>query len=73
MIYVKLYAHSLVNEFKCFLQIMYDATIRFLYGKFNNKRPVGKPRTRWEDFVRGDTSQILGIRRWRRAAETERN
>jgi hypothetical protein len=24
--------------------------------------PVGKPRTRWEDIVRRDTSQILGTR-----------
>ena len=40
-----------------------------LNGKFYNTRPVGKPRTRWEDVVRRDTSQILGIRRWRRRAE----
>jgi hypothetical protein len=31
-----------------------------LSGKFRNKRPLGKPRTRWEDVVRRDTSQILG-------------
>jgi hypothetical protein len=37
--------------------------------KFNNKRPVGKPRTRWEDVVRRDTSQILGIRGTRRRTE----
>jgi len=30
---------------------------------------MGKPRTRWEDVVRMDTSQILGIRGWRRPAE----
>jgi len=30
---------------------------------------VGKPRTRWEDVVRRDTSQILGILEWRRRAE----
>jgi len=29
-------------------------------GKFDNARPVGKPRTRWEDVVRRDTS--LGMR-----------
>jgi hypothetical protein len=30
---------------------------------------VGKPRRRCEDVVRMDTSQILGIRGWRRPAE----
>jgi hypothetical protein len=33
-----------------------------LKGKFHNTRPVGKPRTRWEDVVRRDTSQVIGIR-----------
>jgi len=40
-----------------------------LNGKFHIKRAVGKTRTRGEDVVRRDTSQILGIRRWRRPAE----
>jgi hypothetical protein len=35
-------------------------------GKFHTKRPVGKPRRRRKDVVRRDTSQILGIRGWRR-------
>jgi len=30
---------------------------------------VGKPRTRWENVVWRDPSQILGIRGWRRRAE----
>jgi hypothetical protein len=30
---------------------------------------VGKPRTRWEEVVRRDTTQILGMRGWRRGAE----
>jgi hypothetical protein len=30
---------------------------------------VGKPRTRWEDIIWMDTSQILGIQGWRRQAE----
>jgi hypothetical protein len=38
-------------------------------GKFHKRRPVGKPRTRWKDVVWKDTSQILGIRGWRRRAE----
>jgi hypothetical protein len=41
---------------------------KFLNGKFHNKRAVRKSRTRGED-VRRDTSQILGIRGWRRPAE----
>jgi hypothetical protein len=39
---------------------------KVLNGKFDNTRPVGKPRTRWEDVVRRDTS--LGMRGWRRRA-----
>jgi hypothetical protein len=46
--------------------------IKDLSGKFRNKRPMGKPRTKWEDVVRRDTSQILGIRGWRRRAEDEK-
>ena len=46
-----------------------NVPIKFLNGKFHNKRPVGKPRTRWKDVVRRDTSQILEVRRWRRQAE----
>jgi len=33
---------------------------KVLDGKFNNTRPVGKPRTRWEDTTWRDTSEILG-------------
>ncbi|KAG8238981.1 hypothetical protein J437_LFUL005038 [Ladona fulva] len=29
------------------------------------KRPVGKPRARWEDNVSKDTRDLLGIRNWR--------
>jgi hypothetical protein len=32
---------------------------KVLNGKFLDTRAVGKPRTRWEDIVRRDTSQIL--------------
>jgi hypothetical protein len=42
------------------------------YGKFHNRRQVGKIRTRWKDVVRWDTSQILGIRGcWREAEDRE--
>jgi hypothetical protein len=27
---------------------------KVLNGKFHNKRPVGRPRTRWEDSVQRD-------------------
>jgi hypothetical protein len=33
--------------------------------------PVGKPRTRWDDVVRRDKSQILGIRECRRQRSME--
>jgi len=34
---------------------------KFLNGKFHNTRPVQKPRTRWEDIIQRNTSQLLGI------------
>jgi hypothetical protein len=37
--------------------------------KFHNIRPVVKPRTRLEDVVWRDTSEILGIQGWKRQAE----
>ena len=33
---------------------------KFLMG-IHNRRPMGKPRTRREDVITKDTSQILGI------------
>jgi hypothetical protein len=42
---------------------------KVLHMKFITKILVGKPGTRWEDDVRRDTSQILGIRGWERRAE----
>jgi len=42
---------------------------KFLNGKFCNTGPVGKPRRGWENVVRRDTSQIVGIRKWSRRAE----
>jgi hypothetical protein len=44
-------------------------TKNILGGKFCNKRPDGQSRERWEDVVRRDALQILGIRGWRRKAE----
>jgi hypothetical protein len=41
---------------------------KFLNGKLYT-RPMGKPRTRWEDVVRRDTSQVPRKRGWRRRAE----
>jgi hypothetical protein len=42
---------------------------KVLNGKFHNTRPVQKPRTRWDDIIQGNTSQILGIQGWRIGAE----
>jgi len=46
---------------------------KVLNGKFYNTRPVGKPRTRWEDIIRKDTLQILGILGWKKRAEEREN
>jgi len=31
---------------------------------------VGRPRTRWADVVQRDALQLLGVRGWRRRAES---
>jgi hypothetical protein len=38
---------------------------KVLKTKLHNTRPVEKPRTRRQDVVQRDISQILGIRGWR--------
>jgi hypothetical protein len=40
-----------------------------LNGTFHNRRPVGRPRTKWADVVQRDALQLLGVRGWRRRAE----
>jgi hypothetical protein len=42
---------------------------KVLNEKFRNKRPVGRPRIRWENAVQKDALQILGTRGWRRRVE----
>jgi hypothetical protein len=42
---------------------------KVLNGNFHTTRPVGRPRTRWEDVVQRDALQLLRIRGWRRRAE----
>jgi hypothetical protein len=39
---------------------------KVLDGKFHGRRPVGKPRLRWEDNIRRDLLLLLNIRGWRR-------
>ena len=46
---------------------------KVLYGKCHNTMTVGKPRTRWEDVVWRDTSQVLEIQGWRKRAKKEKN
>jgi hypothetical protein len=46
---------------------------KVLIGNFHTTRPVGRPRTRWADVVQRDALQLLGIRGWRRAANTCRD
>jgi hypothetical protein len=42
---------------------------KVLNGTFHNRRPVGRPRTRWADVVQRDALQQLGVRGWSRRAE----
>jgi hypothetical protein len=37
-------------------------------GKFHGRRPVGRPRLRWEDNIRRESLLLLHIRGWRRWA-----
>jgi hypothetical protein len=46
---------------RCRFTVREGSEKRVLNGKFQNKQPVGKPRTRWKDVVRSNTSQILAI------------
>jgi hypothetical protein len=39
---------------------------KVLDGKFHERRPVGRPRLRWEDNIRRDSLLLLNIRGWRR-------
>ena len=43
---------------------------KVLNGTFHYTRPVGRPRTRWADVVQRDALQLLGVRGWRRRAES---
>jgi hypothetical protein len=44
---------------------------KVLNGNFYTTRPVGRPRTRWADMVQRDALQLLGIRGWRRAENSD--
>jgi hypothetical protein len=41
---------------------------KVLDGKFHGRRPVGRPRLRWEDNIRRDSLLLLNVRGWRRGA-----
>jgi hypothetical protein len=41
---------------------------KVLDGKFHGRRPVLRPRLRWEDIIRRDSLLLLNIRGWRRWA-----
>jgi len=43
---------------------------KVLNGNFYTTRTVGRPRNRWADVVQRDALQLLGIRGWRRRAES---
>jgi hypothetical protein len=43
-------------------------TKKVLDGKFHGRRPVGRPRLRWEDNIKRDSLLLLNRRGWRRWA-----
>jgi hypothetical protein len=52
------------------LRIEYEGILEKVFnGKFHNTKPVGKPRTSWKDVVWSNTSEILGMRGWKRRVE----
>ncbi|KAJ4450096.1 hypothetical protein ANN_01503 [Periplaneta americana] len=42
---------------------------RTLEGQYEGKRPVGRPRNRWEDMVQEDATSLLRLRNWKVAAK----
>jgi hypothetical protein len=38
---------------------------------FEGRRPVGRPRNRWEDVIQKGAANLLGIRNWKAAARDE--
>ena len=57
---------------------------RMLVGKYEGKRPLGRPRLRWEDYIKMDLQEVGGGRgdwmelaqdrgRWRALGGTVRN
>ena len=58
-----------IRRIGCAGHVIRMEDIRAQKRKFLNTRPIGKPRTKWENVVWRETSQILGMRGWRRRAE----
>ena len=42
---------------------------RVLVGKPEGKRPLGKPRRRWEDSIKMDLREVGGVRDWMELAQ----
>jgi hypothetical protein len=67
------YLPTIVGSFSPFFPPEEDGRYNLRnFGIFRPKRwamSVGKPRPRWKDVLRRDTTEILGIRGWRRRAE----
>jgi hypothetical protein len=45
---------------------------RIMNGHPGGKRPVGRPRLRWEDEVKRDAARLLQLESWKTAAEDRR-
>ena len=47
-----------------------SAFLKILTGKYTGKRPLGRPRRRWEDTIRMDIKEIgINTRNWVNSAQ----
>jgi hypothetical protein len=64
--YIPLSTYVRINRLKCAGQVIkmevYRSSKEILRGSFGGKRPVGRPRSRWEDKVPKDAVSLLHIR-----------
>ena len=51
--------HFTFNKF-CFSKIVLFYGLRVLVGKSEGKRPLGRPRRRWEDNIKMDLQKVGG-------------
>jgi hypothetical protein len=80
---VQFFTYIVIQTFAAFRGVM-DNQYRVLVGKPDGKRPLGRPRRRWEDNIKMDLQEVGGGRgdwmdlaqdrnRWRALVGTVRN